>query len=389
MKQLILMNRTHEVCLLEYDENLHAITRVLEQLKDADHAPVGMLSEAGATASKLRRWWGNRAIPESRPGLKDALNKLGLASPQELAERNHGLSLSDQYWMRNPKSNIRWEDINYFDNDFSDETGRFFFSGRAAKPEETGAIDLNAPDNTSDGNLPKRWSIIEGQRCLIKGGGFLNQEPYNEVIASDLYRRLLDEEAYVPYRLHDFDGVTCSLCTNMLTNSEEYVPAVYIDDLLPYKEGEENLKHYLRSAASLGVVGVEDQVNRILTCDYIIANFDRHYRNFGLIRNVETLVWRVAPLFDSGSSLWCNRRILSSDSLDYSSTPFIGSPLLQLQAVSDLSWFKPEKMEGFLSFAVSLLREGPLHNYGMRLITLEDALEERMDRVIRLLQSRI
>jgi len=35
--------------------------------------------------------------------------------------------------------------------------------------------------------------------------------------------------------------------------------------------------------------------------DYIVVNFDRHMKNFGVIRNVETLKWeRVCPIFDTG-----------------------------------------------------------------------------------------
>lgn len=385
MKQYVLMNRTHEVCLLEYDETAHSIAKVLEPLDGIDRAPVGMFDDLSTSHGKLRHWWGARTVPESRPGIKSVLNLLGLDSPKALVEKNHGLSLSDQYWMRVPTSNIKWEDINYFDNDFSDEAGRLLFGFAESMTEINNRVDLNAPDNTSDGNLPKRWAIINGVRCMIKGGGFLNQEPHNEVIASELYSRLLGSKDYVPYWLYANDKVACSLCENMLSNAEEYVPAVYIDNLLPYQEGEEGLEHYLRCTDSLGFQEAEDQINKMLVCDFILANFDRHYRNFGLIRNVETLTWRVAPLFDSGSSLWCNKRVLRVDELDYHSAPFISDPLLQLEATSDLSWFNPEKMAGFLSYAVSLLRDGPLHDYGMRLITLEDALEERIDRVIDML----
>ena len=52
-------------------------------------------------------------------------------------------------------------------------------------------ISLMSPDNTSDGWLKKRWTILDGKRCLIKGGsGATQQEPYNEVIASAIMKRL-------------------------------------------------------------------------------------------------------------------------------------------------------------------------------------------------------
>lgn len=43
----------------------------------------------------------------------------------------------------------------------------------------------------------------------------------------------------------------------------------------------------------------------MIVCDFILANKDRHFDNFGAIRNIETLEFeRVAPTFDNGCSLW-------------------------------------------------------------------------------------
>lgn len=44
--------------------------------------------------------------------------------------------------------------------------------------------------------------------------------------------------------------------------------------------------------------------------DFIVMNFDRHMRNFGVIRNVETLKWeRLTPIFDTGECLQCDKII--------------------------------------------------------------------------------
>ncbi|MEG0330589.1 MAG: HipA domain-containing protein [Longicatena sp.] len=47
-----------------------------------------------------------------------------------------------------------------------------------------------------------------------------------------------------------------------------------------------------------------EQLDNMLVVDYIMINEDRHLRNFGIIRNVETLEWiKVAPIYDTGQSL--------------------------------------------------------------------------------------
>ena len=51
-----------------------------------------------------------------------------------------------------------------------------------------------------------------------------------------------------------------------------------------------------------------------------MRNIDRHYNNFGLVRDVETLRVRPAPLFDTGASLWCGE--LAIDNRDYKAKPF-------------------------------------------------------------------
>ena len=45
----------------------------------------------------------------------------------------------------------------------------------------------------------------------------------------------------------------------------------------------------------------------MIVIDYLLANTDRHYNNFGAIRNANSLEWiGSAPIYDSGTSLWCN-----------------------------------------------------------------------------------
>ena len=114
--------------------------------------------------------------------------------PDELVQRNLGLSLSDQYWIRPQDSGLAWEDINFFNNAFDDVSltiAPFAPEGKAAAAK---------PDNTSDGNLQKYWTCEGDRRILHKAGAHLNQEPYNELVATVLHRRILNACDYVPIR---------------------------------------------------------------------------------------------------------------------------------------------------------------------------------------------
>jgi hypothetical protein len=381
VQKLTLMNRTHRVCDLGYDEATHRFSDILSVYDNALRAPIGLFADETTAVQRLNDWWEKRTIPEARPGLFEALSVLGVSAPLELLEKNHGLSLSDQYWIKDTGSSLAWEEINYFNNPFSDDVGRLFFGGKAASRYP----DLNSPDNSSDGNLPKRWIVRNGKRILLKAGGLLNQEPYNEVIAAELYSRLVSPEEYVAYWLFEDDQHTYSACENMLSDREEYVPALFVQRLLPYDErpdSEASFDHFVKCCELLGIADASKRLSKMLAFDYLLANHDRHLRNFGLIRNVDDLTWRVAPLFDSGSSLWCDKIPLKADSLNYVSQPFVHDPGLQLLLIKDFSWFDPEKLYGFVDFAIATLQNGPLDTYSMRLNIIEDALYERLDRLI-------
>lgn len=62
----------------------------------------------------------------------------------------------------------------------------------------------------------------------------------------------------------------------------------------------------LRCAEQLEIPAVDKFLQQMLCLDYLIENSDRHFGNFGFIRDVNNLKFLgPAPLFDNGTSLWC------------------------------------------------------------------------------------
>jgi hypothetical protein len=92
----------------------------------------------------------------------------------------------------------------------------------------------------------------------------------------------------------------------------------------------------------------------MLVVDYIICNWDRHWSNFGVLVNSETREWlRPAPLFDMGSSLWCDRTptqglggyVISHEGAP---RPFLHRLDDQLgRYCHDLPWLDSSALEGF------------------------------------------
>ena len=368
------MNKNLAVLKFSYDEETHTITKILE-LIHPDYAPLGIMEyKTGITRKAFNNWWRNRSIPASRSRINEVLGELGIHTSIELLEKCFGLSLSDPYWIKEEHSDMDWKQVNFFENDFSEDMGKLLMG----QIHYSNHLEIFSPDNSSDGNLKKKWKIRNGIRYLIKGGNsFNNQEPFNEVIATKLYERILDQEDYVPYELLEENDKFYCACPTMVTQDEELVSAYYIDRMIKQRENDSLYKHFLDACATLNIPNAKLRMDKMLVCDYIIANYDRHYRNFGAIRNANSLKWiGIAPIFDSGSSLWAMQPT-SEIGHTYRCKPFKASPEEQLELVNDLSWLDVAKLEGFEQEAEDILKSNPFMD------------EDRIKAIVQQIKTRI
>ena len=63
------------------------------------------------------------AVPDTRKGIQQQLKLLGEETSQSLMLAAYGLSLTDHYWMQPVSKELYWKNINFFENEFSDELG--------------------------------------------------------------------------------------------------------------------------------------------------------------------------------------------------------------------------------------------------------------------------
>lgn len=380
----MLMNGPYRVMEFNYREQT-ADFKTFEVF-DAARAPLGTVTRNGrGNADGLRDWWQHRVIPESRAGLDAKLAQLGLESPEQIPFRNLGLSLSDQYWICPAGSVLDWHDINYFENTFGPATGE----GDGGQPWDAwlSEVGLDSPDNTSEGVLPKRWVCEGNKRMLLKGANpWIDQQPFNEVVATALYRRILNPGEYVPYRLvRDACGevVACS-CPCFVGADEEFIPAARVLETQGKRAGEQTYDALVRHAGLLGIADdeVERFVSKMIVCDSILANGDRHTRNFGFIRDIDSLKLRMAPLFDSGNSLWFDKDESAVARRDWSflARPFDAVPNRQLYLAGRMEWLDAAALEGFADEAVSILEESAFAL--PRLDYIRDGIRSRIDAVL-------
>ena len=388
MKKFTLMNKNKKVFDFVYDEEEHFIINFERNYpENEDYAPFGLIKMNEIDKVEFNKWWKNRQIPASRKGLKEVLHNSNVYDKDNfdlLDAKAYCLSLSDQYWVKGVNEEISWESINFFDNEFSEDIGKILFNGGKTALN----LNLNTPDMTSNGNYVKRWKIIDGERYLLKAGSKIyNQEPFNELIATKLYERLLNKDEYVEYSVIFDDDKAISKCKNFITKDTELIPAWKINEYYEFLDDEDKYTHYIRCLNNLGIKDAETLTDKMIVCDYIIANKDRHFNNFGVIRDVNTLKFiDVAPIFDNGCSLWYDENDMYVGEF-FLTKPFEEYEKTQLSLVKKLEWLDISKLEDFPNEVKTILSMDKLLSKE-RINKIVDQIKLRIEFVKELKKSR-
>ena len=161
MPRKLIMCGDHPVLAFEYDPESGRACSSGEVL-DHDRLPLEFTTHGKSAlyARRIDEWWRSRAIPSTRDGIRRVLDSLGAASTGELLDRTYGLSLSDQYWVRREDDPVEWKDVNFFDNPFDEALGEILLTSYSSSHD----ISLNAPDVSTGGDLPKRWTINKNRQ---------------------------------------------------------------------------------------------------------------------------------------------------------------------------------------------------------------------------------
>ena len=304
--KFILMNKNTPIALIEYDTNYNEIKNIYENY-NIDYAPLSIINaikdKSKNIVKVMNEWFKGRGIPSWRKDIENLLEKLNVAAPEELLNKAYGLSLSDQYWIKEEKSSIKWSDINFFENDFKYKG----YLEASLSTESSEKADLHSPNNTTDGMLQKGWIIENGKRVLVKGiYQPSREEPINEWLTSNICKRLNFE--YCNYSIDIVNNKIVSKCDNFITSDEEIISAY---DVLNSKQKSNNIndfEHYIQILEEHNIPNARRNVEDMFIIDFLMMNFDRHLKNFGIIRNVNTLEWvRTTPIFDTGESMQCDK----------------------------------------------------------------------------------
>ena len=330
--ELILMHK--DVKVMKFSLNEKCNIQSIIEIYDVNHMPYIAREATNNKLFTLTEWWNDRSVPLSREGYHEAMNELGLDNSLALVIKARGLSLTDQYWLKSEEEDIRYDDVSFFSNDFSNDVGEIFIGNKIK-----GKISFFSPESTSNGNLRKKWVNIKGKKYLLKSGTSPHRyEVFNEVIAS----RVMDILGidHVSYELAFYGGIYCR-SLDFISYNEDFVSAYQIIKSVDKRNDVSLYNHLLNIVSYLGISDYQKTLDQMLLVDYLLGNTDRHLNNFGLIRDAKSLAFtRAAPIFDTGSCLGYNLSDEELSSLNHVEwMPFSSQKHHdQLSLISDYSW---------------------------------------------------
>jgi hypothetical protein len=250
------------------------------------------------TSEGIVRWLGQRVIPKNRAFVDEILRSLNLSAgnTKGIIDVCKGLSLNDSYWIVPPGFDGSFAQYNLYENRFSEILSLVAYTGVY---QSHGAFSTS-PELTTSGMLPKAWRFIEDEGIyLYKGGtsGAANtgNEPYSEYYACQVAQAM--GLSAVKYGLENWKGILASKCKLFSGIDTAYIPVGRI----VHSGG---LKACLDYYNGLGGDFAED-MRSMLIFDAVIYNTDRHFGNFGVLRdNHSGAIIKPAPLYDHGLSLF-------------------------------------------------------------------------------------
>lgn len=282
-----LMNKDQKVIAFETEEHF-GVSEIVNERFLAGTLPIGFVD--------MGTWVEQRNYAKHKEHMKKWLAEWGIDNIDGFLQITHALGLNDSFWIREYDSDLTWDRVNLYYNDFSDVACKTAF--------ETGLFGLQlsttSPEFTTDGTFPKCWIKKDGEIYILKqglsGASNVGLEPNCEFSSSIIGKSIFDN--VVDYGLVEYKGKLCSICKLFTSENIGYVPFGKTIDLnknytIP------SLIRYFEDYDEKNNSNMCDKFKTMIVLDSIIFNCDRHLNNFGYLFDTESMeILDFAPYFD-------------------------------------------------------------------------------------------
>ena len=230
------------------------------------------------TDEGIIKWLKKRVIPKNRAFVDEILKTLGLSvnNIKGIIDVCMGLSLNDSYWIVPEGFSGSFRDYNLYENRFSKALSLVAYTGVGQSQEAFST----SPELTTQGMLRKAWRFIEGEGIYLykggtEGGANTGKEPYSEYYACQIAKQMGLNA--VSYELENWKNILASKCKLFTNIDTAYVPIGQI-----VKSG--GIPACLKYYESISKEAAES-FKSMLVFDSVIYNEDRHFGNFGILRD--------------------------------------------------------------------------------------------------------
>lgn len=279
----LLMNKDAQILLFCCERNKFEEVETRELTWLSKCTPLGYTD----LASFLDR----RKAPKHRKHIEELLGRYNCNDTEDFLRVTHTLSLNDTFWVKEEGSDLTWQDVSLYRNEFDELVSAAAFDGHFSST----SLSSTSPKFGTDGYYAKCWVREEGKIYLYKtGSNTFEIEPLSEFLASQLAQKICPES--VSYDLDFYHNKLVSKC-ELFTS--EAVGLVKAYDVL--ERNQRSVAEMLRYFES---IGSGEEFRRMCILDALILNTDRHLGNFGVLVNNDTMeVLGMAPVYDNNRSL--------------------------------------------------------------------------------------
>ena len=282
-REYVLMNQTTPMLRFLCERNVFDEPEFMELSWLTELRPIGY--------GNLYDFLARRQAPKHRRHIKELLESYGCDDLEGFIRVTHALSLNDTFWVKEAGSDLEWDHVSLYRNEFDRLVSEAAFDGVISETD----LSSTSPEFGTDGYYAKCWVRDADEIWLYKSGSGLHEiEPVSEYLVSQLAARLCVD--HVNYDLSVYHNKLVSKCALFTDETTGLAKASTVF------QGEQTIPRLLAFCRDLGC---DDAFRRMCILDALTLNPDRHYGNFGFLFDNATMELKtLAPVFDNNRALF-------------------------------------------------------------------------------------
>lgn len=232
-----------------------------------------------------------RSIDTGRTNSRLLKKALGIKNDETIALYANGATITDNYWFKPKRSKLKYKDISFDGDIYSD----LALKGELIVYPKTPKL---TPEITTPGSYEKCWKKINNEWWLYKQGN--ENEIFSELFCSKLAQLLNIKTA-------SYERIDSYIKTKNFASKYNFEPMISI-------AGEDDSYDNVFNCLYNININIAKEYLLLIWFDTLVNNVDRHNENCGILRNRKTgEIVSLAPNFDNNLALISRNIVLNFD----------------------------------------------------------------------------